>query len=168
MQRIKRISRGALAAIALSAGLAALPTAAQPGGHQHGEHFMQHLAAVKAQLNLNTLQQPMWDEAVAAGKAAREAAHARHATIRQVVAEEAAKPAAGAPNLSPNLERIAQTTDTVRDTDVKERRAVRRQWLDLYATFNADQAAVVKGIVAQRLSRMDAFRERMKQRFGKQ
>ena len=105
---------------------------------------------------------------MAAGKAAREAAHARHATIRQVIAEEAAKPAAGAPNPSPNLARITETTDTVRAADIAERRAVRDQWLKLYATFNADQAAVVKGILLQRLSRMDSIRERIKQRFGKQ
>ena len=56
----------------------------------------------------------------------------------------------------------------MRATDIAERRAVRDQWLALYATFNADQVAIVKGLLAHRLERMESFRERMKQRFGKQ
>ena len=167
MQIQKRIRRGAVtavAAIALCAGFAALPAAAQPGQHHHGEHFMQHLAAVKSQLNLNTLQQGMWEAAVAAGKGAREAARARYDTVRQLVAAEAAKPAGAAPDLGA----IAAATDAVQKANIGDRHAVRKQWLDLYTTFNSDQVAVVKGLLSQRLARMDSFRERMQRHFGKQ
>ena len=166
MQAQKRIRRGvvtAVAAIALCAGLAALPAAAQPGPHNHGEHFMQHLAAVKSQLNLNTSQQGMWDAVVTAGKSAREAARARRDTVRQLVAAEAAKPAGAAPDLGA----IALATDKVQQANITDRHAVRDQWLTLYGTFNSDQVAVVKGLLSQRLARMDSFRERMQRHFGK-
>lgn len=163
MKAMQSISRRALVASVIGAGLfattLALPAAAQRGGH--GEQFLAHLAEVKSQLNLDAPQQSMWDSAVAAGKAARETGRARHDSIRQVVAEEAA-------NTPPNLARIAATTDKVRDSATTDRRAVRDQWLALYATFRPDQVAVVKTMLGNRLSRMDSFRERMKQRFGRQ
>lgn len=168
MQGQKCTSRGAVitaAAVALCAGLAALPAAAQPDGLHHGEHFMQHLAAVKSQLNLDPSQHVMWDAAVVAGKRAREAARARRDTVRQVVAAEAAKPAGEAPDLAA----IAAATDKAQQDNITDRYAVRDQWLALYATFKfkPEQVAIVKGLLAQRLARMESFRERMQQRFGK-
>lgn len=166
MKAMQLISRRALAASVLGVGLVAttlaLPAAAQRGGHhQGGEEFFAHMAEVKAQLNLDASQQAMWDSAVAAGKAAREAGRARRDTIRQVVAAEAAK-------AKPELRNIASATDKVRDSATTDRRAVRDQWLKLYESFNSDQAAVVKTMLTNRLARMDSFRERMKQRFGQQ
>ena len=167
MQALQRTVRGAFAAAVLGAGLAALPAIAQPGHHghgrdggHHGEHFFKHLAAVKSQLNLDASQQALWDSAVAAGKAAREAGRARRATIRQVMAEELAKP-------TPDLARVAATSDRVQDSNITDRRAVRDQWLNLYATFRPDQVDVVRQLMANRLARMDSFRERMKRRFGR-
>ena len=165
MKAMQRISRRALAASVLGAGLLAttlsLPAAAQRGGPDHGEQFLAHIAEVKSQLNLDASQQALWDSAVAAGKAARETGRARRDSIRQVVAEEAAK-------TTPDLARIASTTDKVRDSSTTDRHAVRDQWLTLYATFRPDQVAVAKTMLNNRLSRMDSFRERMKQRFGHQ
>ena len=160
MAALKRISRGALAAVALAAGLAAVPAAAQPYGGQHG--FM-HLEAIKSQLNLDTYQQGLWDTAAAAGKSARESAHASRATVRQAIADEAAKPAGFAPDLA----KIAAASDKAHDVNTATRRAVRDRWLELYATFKPEQVAVVKTVLAKRLERMDSFRERMQQRFGR-
>ena len=166
MQAIQRISRRALAASVLGAGLfattLALPAAAQRGDHHgHGEQFLAHIAEVKSQLNLDASQQALWDSAVAAGKTAREAGRGRRDSIRQVVAEEAA-------NTTPDLGRIASATDKVRDSNTTDRRAARDQWLKLYATFRSDQVAVVKTMLNNRLSRMDSFGDRMKKRFGQQ
>ena len=165
MKAIQRISRRALAASVLGAGLfattLAIPAAAQRGDHHHGEQFLAHITEVKSQLNLDASQQALWDSAVAAGKAAREAGRGRRDSIRQVVAEEVAKAA-------PDLGRIASTTDKVRDSNTTDRRAARDQWLKLYATFRPDQVAVVKTMLDNRLSRMDSFRDRMKNRFGHQ
>ena len=164
MQTMQEISRRALAASALGAGLLAMtlavPAAAQRGEHPgHGEHFLAHIAQIKSELNLDASQQALWESAFAAGKAAREAGRARRDSIRQIVVEETTKP-------TPDLARIASTTDKVRDSNTTERRAARDQWLTLYATFRPDQVAVVKTMLTNRLSRMESFRERMKQRFG--
>lgn len=144
-------------ALALGAGLSALPAAAE---RVHGgDHFVQAIAAFKAQLNLNTQQQGYWDAAVAAGKAAREAARQRRDTVRQVASEEMAK-------VTPDLSRIAAAADQVRDANTAARRQVRTQWLQLYASFSPDQVAVVKAGMARRMERMERFREHMRHRFG--
>jgi Spy/CpxP family protein refolding chaperone len=178
MQAVQRITngeravsmRGVVAALVLGVGLASSPALAQPEGHgrhghhghhgHRGDHFLANLGAAKAQLNLDASQQALWDSAAAAGKAARETSRARRATIRQVVAEEAAK-------TTPDLVRIATTTDTVQDSNTTDRRAARDQWLKLYSTFRSDQVAVVKQMLANRMTRMDNFGERMKRRFGR-
>jgi LTXXQ motif family protein len=149
--------RVALALLAFCAGLSALPATAQPG--PGGDRFIHAIAAFKAELNLNTSQQPLWDAAVAAGKAERDAAKQRRQTIKQVASEELAKP-------TPNLSNIATAADHVQDVNTAAHRQVRAQWLALYATFTPDQIAVVKAGIERRMARMESFRERMHQRFG--
>jgi hypothetical protein len=155
---LTRNSRGVVVALAFAAGLSALPAAAQPG--PGGDHFIQAIAAFKAELNLNTSQQALWDAAAAAGKVARDAAKQRRQTAKQVASDELAKSA-------PNLLSIATTADQVQDANVAAHRQVRAQWLQLYATFTPDQIAVVKAGIAKRMARMESFRERMHYRFGK-
>lgn len=164
MSGITRNSRRIGLALAFCAGLTALSVAAQPGPRHHGgggDQFVQAIAAFKSQLNLNTQQQGMWDAAMASSTAAREAAKQRRMTVKQVATEELAKPA-------PDLGRIAAAKDQVQDANVAAHRQVRTQWLQLYSTFSPDQVAIVKVGIAQRMSRMEGFRERMRERFGKQ
>ena len=49
------------------------------------------IATLKGQLNLNTSQQAMWDNAVAAGKAARASARASHQKVHDTLTAELAK-----------------------------------------------------------------------------
>lgn len=146
-------------ALALCAGLSALPAAAQHG-RVGGDPLIHAIIAVKSQLNLNTSQQALWDAAVTAGKAARDAAIQRRQSVRQVVNEEVATAA-------PNLARIAAASDQVQDANTAARRQIRDQWLAVYNTFTADQKAVVKTAIQRHLSRMDSFRERMRERLGR-
>jgi LTXXQ motif family protein len=158
---LTRNSRRVALALAFSAGwsgLAALPAAAQPG--PGGDRIIHAIAAFKAELNLDTTQQPLWDAAVASGKAARDAAKQSRLTVKQVATDELAKAT------PPNLSHIAATADQVQDANVAAHRQVRAQWLALYATFRPDQVAVVKAGIATRMARMESFRERMRQRFG--
>jgi Spy/CpxP family protein refolding chaperone len=149
----------ALAFCAGLSGLATLPAAAQPGPGPGGDRIIRAIAAFKAELNLNTTQQPLWDAAVASGKAARDAAKQRRQTVKQVVTEELVK-------ATPDLSRIAAAADQVENDNIAAHRQVRAQWLTLYATFTPDQIAVVKAGIAKRMARMESFRERMRQRFG--
>ncbi len=154
-------------ALALGASLLALPALAQPGPHHR--HFGGHegqgglahaIIALKAQLNLSASQQTALDAAIAAGKATRDAARASRQTIHQLAKDEFAKP-------TPDLARIAAAQDQAQDAATAARRGVRNQLLALYATFTPAQVAVIKDAFAQRMAKMESFRERMRERFGK-
>jgi hypothetical protein len=119
----------------------------------------QAIVALQAQLNLNSQQQSMLNAALAAGKSARDSARQSRATIHQLVQDELAKDV-------PDLGKIAAAEDQAQDAATAARRGVRNQLLQLYGTFNAQQVAVIKDAMSKRMARMDAFRARMKQRFG--
>ena len=152
----------------MAAGLLALGShaaLAQPGGpghHGHGRgggfEIEQVLAQVKAQLNLNTQQQAMWDSAVAHSKTARQNARAAMDSVHAALTAELAKP-------EPNLAAVAATADAAQATAQAARKQVRDEWLSLYATFSPAQKAVVRDVIKARVERMEAFRDKMKERF---
>lgn len=154
---LTRNTRGVAIALAFCASLSALPAAAQPG--PGGDRIIQAIAGFKAQLNLDTTQQGLWDAAAAAGKTARDAAKQRRLTVKQVAIEELAKP-------TPDLSHIAATADQAQNANIEAHRQVRGLWLGLYATFRTDQIAVMKAGIAHRMARMERFRARMRERFG--
>jgi Spy/CpxP family protein refolding chaperone len=157
----------------MAAGLLALGShaaLAQPGGpgghghHGHGGHGrggfeIEHvLAQVKAQLNLNTQQQAMWDAAVAHSKASRQNARAAMESVHATLNAELAK-------AEPNFAAVASVADQAQANAQAVRKQVRDEWLALYATFSPAQKAVVRDVVKARVERMEAFREKMKERF---
>ena len=150
-----------LAAVAAAAliGISGVAAAQLHHGHggQGGGDFLMGIAALKGQLNLNTSQQTMWDNAVAAGKAARDSARASHQKVHDTLTAELAK-------AEPDLAAVAAATDAARDSAATQHRQVRDAWLNLYATFTPDQKTVVKNALQQRLTRMEQFREKMRQR----
>jgi protein CpxP len=155
---------GVMAAALLALGShAALAQPGGPGGGHHGhgrggfeiEHV---LAQVKAQLNLNTQQQATWDAALAHSKAARQNARAAMESVHAALTAELAKP-------EPNFAAVAAQADAAQASAQAARRQVRDEWLALYATFSPAQKAVVRDVVKARVERMEAFREKMKERF---
>src|SRR6185436_12263834 len=90
-----RNSRRFAIALALSAGLSAMPVLAQPGQHgRHGGHeggLAHAIIALKAQLNLTAQQQAALDSALTTGKAARQAARQSMQTVHQLARDELAK-----------------------------------------------------------------------------
>jgi Spy/CpxP family protein refolding chaperone len=150
-----RLAAIAAAALIGAAGLAA----AQPFHHRHhgsGDAVM-GIAALKGQLNLNTSQQSLWDNAVAAGKAARESARANMQKVHDALQAELAKP-------EPDLAAVAAAADAARNANAATHRQVRDAWLNVYGTFTPDQKAVVKTALQKRMARMERFREKMLQR----
>ena len=152
-----------LAAVAATAliGVAGVASAQPHHGHggPGGGDFVMGIAALKGQLNLNTSQQAMWDNAVAAGKAARDSARASHQQMHATLTAELAK-------AEPDLAAVATAADAARDATAAQHRQVRAAWLNLYSTFTPDQKTVVKNALQQKLARMDQFREKMQQRRG--
>lgn len=153
-QRFAVVSAAAL--ISLS-GAAAL---AQPGPHgRHGGDFSFGIAALKDQLNLNTSQQTMWDSAVAQTKAARDTGRANMQKIRDAMNTELAK-------TEPDLSAVAAVADDVQAANTALRKQARGTWLALYATFTADQKAVVKNAIQQHVTRVESLRQKWLQRHG--
>ena len=149
------VAVAAAALISISAVAAAQPHhgAGGPGGGD----FVMGIAALKGQLNLNTSQQSMWDNAVAAGKAARDSARTARQNVHNTLTAELAK-------AEPDLAAVAAAADAARDSAATQHRQVRDAWLNLYATFTPDQKTVVKNALQEKLTRMEQFREKMRQR----
>lgn len=148
-----RTTRGfAIVAAAVMLGAGAIAVA-QPMGHRGagGGDVVMTIAALKGQLNLNTSQQPMWDDAVAAGKSARATLRSNRESVRAALNAELAKP-------EPDLAAVAAASDNVQTQALALRHQVRDTWLNLYRTFTPDQKAVVKAALEKRLARMDQWR----------
>lgn len=133
---------------------------AQPAHHGHargGGDVVMSIVALKGQLSLNTSQQTMWDNAVAAGRAARQTGRANMQNVRTTLTAELAKP-------EPDLAAVAAASDAARTANAALHRQVRDAWLNLYGTFTPDQKAVVKNALLQRMARMEQFHQKMLQR----
>ena len=154
-----------LAAVAAAAALIGLTgaAAAQPMHHGHRGHHagggdaVMSIMRLKDQLNLNTSQQAMFDNAIAAGKAARSTASANRQKVHDALTAELAKP-------EPDLAAVSAAADSVRNANAALHGQVRDAWLALYATFTPEQKGVVKNALSQRLAKMEQFREKMRQR----
>ena len=154
-------SRIAAVAAAALIGVAGVASAQPHHGHggPGGGDFVMSIAALKGQLNLNTSQQAMWDNAVAAGKAARASAHTSQQQMHDALTAELAK-------AEPDLAAVATAADAARDAAAAQHRQVRAAWLNLYSTFTPDQKTVVKNALQQKMARMEQLRQKMQQRHG--
>ena len=151
----------AVAAVAVATTFGAGMALAQPHGpHGHpgagGVEIGRLIAHAKDKLNLNTSQQAMFDTAVAHSKAARDAGRALHDKVKATVTTELAKG-------EPDLAAVAAAADAAADQARAQRIAIRNEWLALYATFSADQKAVVKEGIQKHMARMESFREKMRE-----
>jgi Spy/CpxP family protein refolding chaperone len=152
-QAIRAAAFGAALLVAAGAG-------AQPAMHHHGggaANFAMAIAAVKGQLNLNTSQQQMWDNAVAASRAAHQSARSNLASLHAATVAELAK-------AEPDLASLAAAADDTAARNVAARHQARDAWLALYATFTPDQKIVVRDVLRQRMARMEALRQKWQQR----
>lgn len=154
---------GAAALLALALSLAG--TAAAFGGHggpqgpgMAGDGLApQAIEALRGKLNLNTSQQALFDQVVAAGKSAREAARSNGQKVRDAMRAELAK-------AEPDLAAVAVVADGVQAQNQAARRAVRDQWLRLYALFSVEQKAVVRDFLAGRIDRFESHQHGMRGR----
>lgn len=153
-------SRVAAVAAAALIGISGVAAAEPLHGRHGGGDFVSVIAALKSQLNLNTSQQGMWDNAVASSQAARDNARASRQKMRDALTAELAK-------AEPDLAAVAAASDAAQDAASASRRQVRAAWLNLYGTFTPEQKTVVKNALQEKLARMDQFREKMRQRHGR-
>ena len=147
-------------ALALSAATSAQafggPGAAGGPGMHGGIAGPQMIESIKSRLNLNTAQQLQFDQVAAQGKAAREAGRTDMLKVREATRAELAK-------AEPDLAAIAVIADEARAKHQAAQQAVRTAWLKLYADFSAEQKAVVKEFLTQRMDRAEGFRHKMRE-----
>lgn len=173
---LRRFTLAATTALALALGsTVALAQPAGPmmgggfgGPGMHGAHGMQGggiegmlprvLEQAKPSLNLTQQQLTDWGAAVAAGKAAREAARASHQQVKDALKGELAKPN------PPDLAAVAAIGDTVRQQNQDALKKVRTKWLELYSTFTLDQKAIVRDLLQKKLAGAEAMHDRMVER----
>jgi len=163
-QSPRRVIAATAAALAFAfAGAASAQPFGGPGGHGGpmgggDDMFGPLIAHAKANLNLNTSQQTMFDAAVAQSKAAHEQGRALMQKVKDAMTAELAK-------TEPDLAAIAAAADDARAQGQALRKQVRAQWLNLYATFTPDQKAVVRDMLQKRMARMESFRQKMREHF---
>jgi Spy/CpxP family protein refolding chaperone len=128
-----------------------------PGGPGGGDAMIGHLIAeARAELKLNTMQQEMFDKAVADSKTAREKARGRHSKVRDTLQAELAKP-------EPNLAAVAAAADATMEEGRMERKAIRDEWLAFYEKLGPEQKAVVRDRLQKRMSEGESFRQKMRE-----
>lgn len=147
------------AATLVFAAFGAAAHAHGPGMQGHRGGIERAIAQVKDKLALDTSQQVLWDNAVAATKAARQAGRAEREKLHAAMKAELAKP-------EPDLAAVAASADAAQATGQGLRRQVQGEWLKLYATFTPAQKLVVRDQLVKRIERFERFRERMAERFG--
>jgi phosphoenolpyruvate-protein kinase (PTS system EI component) len=142
-------------ALIFAAGFAgiALQAWAQAPGHGMSDPLSM-LQRIQATLNLNTSQQQQFAAAVAQSKVAHQAMHANFEQLKTATQAELAK-------TDPDLASLAALSDQVQAQNIAQRKQARAGWLALYATFSTDQKATVRDAINARITRMQAFRQRM-------
>jgi Spy/CpxP family protein refolding chaperone len=156
-----------IAAVAMATAFGTGAALAQPGGGPHGhggpggpgggDAMIGHLIAeARADLKLNTMQQEMFDKAVANSKTAREKARAQHSKVRDTLQAELAKP-------EPNLAAVAAAADATMEEGRMERKAIRDEWLAFYEKLGPEQKATVRDRLQKRMSEGESFRQRMRE-----
>lgn len=161
-RKVRLAAFAASAVLALTGAVAVAQPGGGPGhgpgpGHAGGMEVEHVLARVKGELNLDTSQQLMWDNAAAQTKSARETGLAGMQKVHEAMAAELAK-------TEPDLAAVAAVADGVHAGNQARRQVVRNQWLQIYATFTPAQKAVVRNALAQQMARMESVAARMKAR----
>jgi len=134
------------------------PAGGPPGGPSMSGGMIEHvLASMKDRLALDTSQQVAFDRIQAQAIAAHEQANAARTSLRAKMDAELAK-------AEPDLAAVAAAFDSAEEQGRAARRQVRDQWLAFYGNLRADQKAIVRDTMRDRLTRMEDMHERMRGR----
>lgn len=154
----RRLALGIAILIFGIAGITVAQAAGPRGPEASAGDVVAHtLRGVKDTLTLDTSQQLAWDNAVANARAAREANRAARAQVRDAMQAELAK-------AEPDLAAVAAVADRVADAARVRHRDVRNEWLRVYGMLSAEQKAVVRTALLQRVARLEQMRETLRGR----
>jgi Spy/CpxP family protein refolding chaperone len=151
-QRLPRLAVSVFAALMVAAQAAPSPRPDHDGGP-----LFSVLAGAKDELKLTAEQSAKWQEAEAAGKAAREAMRQDHEKMRAVMEAERQKEVL-------DLTKLDQQMESLMEAGRKAREQARDKWLALYDSLNPDQKRIASIRLKAAFARMDAMHDRMKAR----
>jgi Spy/CpxP family protein refolding chaperone len=161
-RKIRLAAFAASAVLAMTGAVALAQPGGGPGygpgpGHAGGMEIEHVLGSVKSQLNLNTSQQLMWDNAVTVTKRVHNLGRGNMQKVHDAMAFELTKD-------EPNLAAVAAVADSVHADNRTLRQGVRNQWLQVYANLSPEQKAIVRDALKNQMARMDAMAAKMKAR----
>ena len=128
-----------------------------PGGWHHGG-FEKQLNQLHAQLKLTPDQEKQWQDALSTMKKNRETARANHEQMH-----EQFKSMQQQPILDLNALHGAREKAMEQDHQLHEQTA--QAWLAFYNGLNDQQKTIVSTAIKQHFAKMEAFREKMHQRW---
>ena len=145
---LNKTFRAFLAFVAFAAFGATVAHAQVPGA---GISFPM-ITKVERQLNLTPEQRVQYDVALNATKAAFVSIEASHKALKEFAEIELA-------NDRPNLDLVVAELDDAIDANRIDSRKARAEWLKLYAMLSAEQVAIVKSALQDKLKLVSWIRE---------
>lgn len=138
---------------------ASLTNAAPPGMPEIGMPFGNHFAAMKAKLNLNPTQDAQYTVASQATQKAMQAARKARSAAADAAKAELAKP-------DPDFARLLNLREETQAAFASERKLAISEWVKFTQLLTAEQKAMVKSQLLDRVSRAGEMREKFRQRHG--
>lgn len=152
-----------LASILTASAIALTPLPADAHGPGMGPGIGFFSKAIHDRLQLSPDQEARWQAIQAEAKNLRVQRRQGFQQLRQLLHTELAHP-------EPDLARVAQFKDQMEDRNLQAARALQSKMLDLYATMNPGQKAIVKEVIQTRLAkmhqRMQEMRKLMREKRG--
>ncbi|QNM95230.1 Spy/CpxP family protein refolding chaperone [Chitinimonas koreensis] len=153
-----------LAVVTVAAYAETAPSAADkpPRHFRHGPHgdrqagWLAGLAKLKAELKLSAAQLGQWQDAEAAGRAARESMRQNRERMKTLVDAEKKKDVV-------DLARLSRESEAIREQGRKQHEAVRDKWLAVYESLTVEQKRLVSERFKQKLARFEQRRERFRE-----
>lgn len=153
--RCRRWLAALLLAAATAPAMAQVPPGMPPVGLPYGNYF----AAMKAKLNMTPAQDAQYTVALKATVKANDAARKARTAAADAAKAELARP-------EPNFERLLNMREEFSELSANERKVAISEWVRFTQMLNAEQKALVKGQLLDRVSRAEALREKFRQRHG--
>ena len=153
--RCRRWLLAPLLAALVAPATAQVPPGMPPIGLPYGNYF----AAMKARLNMTPAQDAQYTVALKATVKANDAARKARTAAAEAAKAELAK-------AEPNFERLLNMREEFAELSANERKAAVSEWVRFTQMLNAEQKALVKSQLLDRVSRAENLREKFRQRHG--
>lgn len=153
--------RAAELIVAVMLGAVTAPAAAQapPGLPPVGMPYGNYFAPMKAKLKMTPAQDAQYTVALKATVKANDAARKARTAAAEAARTELAK-------AEPDFERLLNLPEEFSEFSTRERKAANAEWVRFTRMLSAEQTALVRSQLLDRVSRAENLREKFRQRHG--